>query len=341
MNIKNILNRSEIIGNINGDIAEKILNLNDTELVQLQKLAKSLKEKYYNKNISFFYPGQYFPSISITGSYCEQNCKHCNKHYLVSMVQAPTPDILLKKCQELDKNGAVGCLVSGGFDKEAKLPFENFITTLKKIKSTTNLILNLHTGLINKELALQLGEIGIDVVSFDVTADDYTIKEIYGLNKTKNDYIKSLNWLLASKIKFIAPHICIGLNPNNILSEFQALSLIKDMNPKLIVLIALIPTRGTPLENQTPPSPEFISKIICLTRLMYPKSQISLGCMRPKKRNIKVETELIALNSGIDRLVLPSRKTIDYASSNSFIISHFNSCCAIPTHLIKPFNLNI
>jgi len=321
--------------NINHEFVQYLLDLDLDSFISFQKLSFDLTYQHFNKSISFHYPGSSFPSISITGSKCELNCKHCNKHYLKSMIHADSPDSLLSICMKLHQKGAVGCLISGGFDKSAKVPLDKFIDTLKTVKNSTNLILNLHTGLISKTLATQLGDIGIDIVSFDITGDDYIIKEIYGLNKSKFDYKNSLIGILESKIKFVAPHICIGLNPNNIFSEFESLSLIKDLNPELIVLIAFIPTHGTSMESIPPPTPLYISKIISLTRFMFPKSEIALGCMRPKKHNLKFETEKLAFHSGINRIVLPSRSISNYIHSNGFIINRYHSCCALPNAFLN------
>ena len=335
MLIDKILDKNGSIKEIDPKIALEIINADDIELEKLQQLCLSLTRKEFGNLINSYYPGLNFPSISITGNKCALNCKHCNRHYLESMIPATTPQKLLKICNELNEKGATGCLISGGFDNNAKLPFEKFLDVLREIKNSTDLILNLHTGLITEDLAIKLGEIGIDLVSFDITTDNYIINKIYGLNKSPNDYINSLNWLLESKIRFIAPHICIGLNPKNIMSEFQSLSVIKRINPSIIVLIAFIPTRGTAMENSPAPTPNFISKIICLTRLMFPKSEISLGCMRPKSGQIKYKIEKYAINSGVSRIVLPARKIINYILSKNYTIKRFNTCCAIPSDLLK------
>lgn len=323
------------IKKIDSRIALKVINANDSELKKLQKYCFALSQKQFDKTILTFYPNNLFPSISITADKCALHCKHCNHHYLENMIPASNKKKLVEVCRNLDDSGANGCLISGGFNENAKLPLDNFLDALKEIKETTNLILNLHTGLIDKKLADSLGEIGIDLVSFDVAGDEFIIKNIYGLDKSPKDYVNSLNWLLESKIKFIAPHICIGLNQKNTLSEFLSLSIIKNINPKLIVLIAFIPTKGTPMESAHAPTPELISKSICLTRLMFPTSEISLGCMRPKRGKLRYYIEKMALKSGITRIVLPSRKITRYFASEHYKINEYNSCCALPHTLLK------
>lgn len=329
MVLKKLLDQDGSIKEIDKEIALRIIDSSSEEFHEIQEFSKKLTQKNFDKKISLFYPLSDFPSISITGSKCEMNCQHCNHHYLETMIAADTPQKLIKICRNLDKRGAIGCLISGGFDKEAKLPLGKFLNALKEIKNKTSLILNLHTGLITKKLAEKLGEIGIDVVSFDMTGDIYILNNIYKIDYSIEDYKNSLNWLLESKIKKIVPHICIGLNPNNRLSEYLSLSMITDIEPELIVLIAFIPTKNTPMESNPPPNSDDISKIVCLTRLMFPGSQISLGCMRPKKGKSKAEIEKKAFDSGITRMVLPSRKTINYITSKKYKLVKYNCCCGL------------
>ena len=58
------------------------------------------------KVMRLYYVWPKFPSISITGSACALNCKHCDKVYLKHMTAATTPDKLLKLCKTLKIKGA-------------------------------------------------------------------------------------------------------------------------------------------------------------------------------------------------------------------------------------------
>ncbi|MFX1453372.1 MAG: radical SAM protein, partial [Promethearchaeota archaeon] len=215
------------------------------------------------------------------------------------------------------------------FDENFSLPFEQFISALTYIKRNTNLVLNVHTGLISKKLANELGKTGIDIISFDIVGDRETIKQVYGIDKTPQDYLRSLKALIDTNIKYIAPHICIGLNFGKISGEIEALKLIKEINPYLIVLLALIPTKNTPMENISL-EPEKIIKIIAITRLMFPNTPISLGCMRPGGIYRK-ELDLLAFQAGINRIEIPSNFFIKYLIDNGYIIKKIDSCCALPS----------
>ncbi|MHA1385769.1 MAG: radical SAM protein [Candidatus Helarchaeota archaeon] len=307
---------------------DKILQLSDDNLRELLKITRKLTDNKFGKIIKSYVPGKKFPAISITGSQCFLSCKHCNKHYLELMINANTPDKLIDVCKKLDEEGAIGCLISGGFDQNFALPFEDFINALTFIKQNTNLILNVHTGLISEEMAKKLGDTNIDIVSFDMVGDKETIKQVYNIEKTPQDYLRSLNALKNTKIKYIAPHICIGLNFGRISGEIEALKLIRNLNPYLIVLLALVPTKNTPMEMIVMDKFK-ISKIIAITRLMFPNTHISLGCMRPGG-TFRQELDTYAFLAGITRIEIPSNPLITMAKENGYTIQKINSCCALP-----------
>ena len=173
------------------------------------------------KVLNCYYPGEKFPAISITGDECALNCKHCGQHYLKQMQSANTPEQLKTLCIELAQNGANGILISGGCDANGSVPLENFMDIIAAIKRETNLIVNVHTGLIaDIQTAQRLANTGADVASVDIVGDTETIQEIYGLDKTPNDYRLTLSFLFEGSIPNIVPHICIGLNHGELKGEF-------------------------------------------------------------------------------------------------------------------------
>ncbi len=324
----------EIDGDSSGARAIQFLSeLDSEEFSELLRTAWTIRQKNFDPVLNCFYPGKQFPAISITGSKCALQCNHCNKHYLTLMTSAETPAKLWNICKSFQEEGKLGCLISGGYNQDAMLPFKEFLPILKQIKNETDLILNVHTGLVNEEVALQLGDSKIDIVSFDFVGDKETIQEIYGIHKKPEDYLNSLQFLLQSKIPYIVPHICIGLRRGDLSGEIRALKLIKSLKPYLIVLLGFIPTVNTPMENLAPPSPELIAKIIATTRILFPKTPLSLGCMRPGKK-LRNQIDIYAIHAGINRIELPTTKAVQYALQQGLVIHKFNSCCAVPLELL-------
>jgi uncharacterized radical SAM superfamily protein len=312
--------------------AKFLLQLSLEKLEIIQKAAFNIRLQNFGRVLRAYSPGNRFPSISLTGSECSLSCAHCDKHYLEHMLDGSSPEKLLKICYELERNGAVGCLLSGGLDENAAIPFEKFLDAIAEIKKETNLVLNAHTGLLSRSIAQILGKIGVDVASVDVIGDERTIKEVYGLNKIPEDYFNNLMTIRESGISYIAPHICLGVHYGKIVGELNALEMARQINPDEIVIIGLIPTRETLMEDTTAPSPETFGQIVAIARLMFPKTPLSVGCMRPKGR-LRIEIDKQVIKSGADRLELPTRSALKELSELNLEIKKIEACCTIPEWL--------
>ncbi|MEM2889890.1 MAG: radical SAM protein [Candidatus Hadarchaeum sp.] len=279
------------------------------------------------------YPHPAFPTISITGRNCALSCKHCGRHYLKDMISCTTPEALYEKCLKLSSKGAVGVLLSGGFNVEGYVPFEPFLDTIEKIKEHTNLFISAHTGLVPEWLAKEMGRAGIDLADFDLVGDDSTIKSVLGIQKTVNDYRSSLR-SLTRYISYVVPHICVGLHFGKLLGEFRALELASEVKPHLLVLLVLSPTFGTVFEKLAPPPVEVFKKVAIKARLMFPEIDIALGCMRPRF-HYRHELELAALQSGVDRIELPSERTLEAARKMGMMVKKLKACCSVPDDLVQ------
>ncbi len=299
---------------------------------ELQSRAFSVK---FKRDPTFFacYPHPRFPVISITGSGCALNCKHCGRRYLEHMRPCLTPDTLFTTCVELAANGARGLLISGGYNNEGYVPFEPFLDAIERVKRETGLFISAHTGLVPSWLARELGRAGIDLADFDLIGDDETIKLVLGIDRTVEDYRNSMKALKRS-LPHVAPHICIGLHAGGIKGERKALELAAEINPQSLVMLVLVPTPETDFEHVVGPSPEAVGEIIAEARLKLPETTLALGCMRPRDSE-RVEFEFQALSSGIDRVELPSEQTLEAARRIGLNIRKLDTCCAVPNELVE------
>lgn len=283
------------------------------------------------REIRFYYPYPRFPSVSVTGSKCGLNCKHCSGHYLEQMADVSSPIKLRKFCRKLEKNGGTGLLVSGGSTIEGKVPLKHFFETIRWVKNNTSLIINVHTGIVERSEAEEISTTGVDIVSVDIVGDVNTIRDVYGLNYSVKEYADTLFNLKDAGIPNIVPHICVGLDYGKILGEYKAVDIAGRINPKIIVILGLIPTKDTPMQDVKPPSNKDILDIIDYTQKIYPKTEISLGCMR--SRINKRELEWLAIEAGVDRIATASHSTIERAKKQGYKVNIIDGCCSIPKKL--------
>jgi len=291
---------------------------------------KQALQKKFTRDPTFYacYPHPRFPVLSITGDSCALNCKHCGRRYLRHMRHCLTPDVLYRTCIKLASDGARGVLLSGGFNGDGYVPFEPFLDAIERVKRETRLFLNVHTGLVPPLLAKELGRAGVDMVSVDLIGSNETIELVLGIEKTTRDYEQTLKELKQA-VPHVVPHICIGLHEGKIEGEGEALEIAAKIRPTALVFLVLVPTTGTQFEKISPPSPSEVGRVIADARLKFPEATIALGCMRPRGNN-RVEFELQALRSGVDRIEIPSEQTIEAARKLGLDVQRLKACCAVP-----------
>jgi len=288
-----------------------------------------------NRDLLACYPHPSFPTISITGGNCALSCKHCGRHYLKKMIPCTAPEALQEACLRLYSKGVKGVLLSGGYNAEGYLPFESFLDAIERVKRETGIFISAHTGLVPEWLAKEIGAAGIDLADFDLVGDDDTIKLVTGTDKTVEDYRQSMK-ALSRSVKYVVPHICVGLHAGELRGEFRALEMASEIKPSLIVLLVLTPTPETEFEKLTSPSPEDFENVAVAARLRFPKAQLSLGCVRPRDSR-RLGIELAALHSGFDRIELPSGQTLKTARAMELIIKKIPTCCAVPEEIASNF----
>ena len=266
-----------------------------------------------------YYPMPKFPPISLSGTACQLRCQHCDATYLRGMLAADTPEALLSTCKTLSQKGAVGALLSGGSDREGGiLNLKTMLGAIQRIKQETSLILNLHPGLLDKATAEGLR---VDFASLEIPAQD-VITNVFRLDARTEDYVATYDRLREAGIE-VVPHISVYAGGEHaLLRAVHA--------PNVIVVIVFSPTRHTGMSDEAPPAPSMVADVIRNVSAMFPKAEISLGCMRPRDKGLREEIELAALDAGASRMELPSRKTLAYARERGYTIQGFDACCALP-----------
>jgi len=319
---------------------KKVLDANgEEELKELLKEAQSVKQKKFGKKIHFYAPSfmyyktSYyhssptdFPTISVTGRSCALKCKHCGGTVLNTMYSAATPEKLFDLCKQLKRREALGCLISGGCLPDGSVPLGKFIHVIEKVKRELGLTVIVHTGIIDFKTAKRLKNAGVDAALIDVIGSDETIREIYRLNVTVKAYEDSLKALHEASVAFV-PHVIVGLHYGKLKGELHALKIISKYQPSALVIIAFMPIHGTEMEKVTPPKPIEIAKVIATARLMFPKTPLALGCMRPKGKH-RIETDILALKAGVNAIAFPTEEAIKFVEKQGYTTTFSSLCCS-------------
>lgn len=232
-------------------------------------------------------------------------CLHCQGHFLKGMIPAEKPSRLWQVACELQEKGATGFLLSGGCDMNGRVPMVDFAGTLKRIKRETDLLVNVHPGLVSSKEADILSSAQVDSVSVDVVGSEETLREVYNLDCTIGDVERSLRLLREASVP-LTPHICVGVHGGRLVGEWRALDMVSESDPRALVITSLLPVPGTPFEAVRAEDSDLVD-FYRQSRRALPKIPIVLGCMRPRNSAWLDDT---LLKEGIDGIAVPLPATL-------------------------------
>jgi len=289
---------------------------------------------HHGSKFTFYLPGMIrygqergrYPALSITGNRCALQCEHCRGKLLEPMIAAQTPDRLIEICRRLSKNGAHGILLSGGSDRQGKLPWEIFSSAIKRVKEATPLFISAHTGFCFNASYELLKQAGVTQALIDVMGDEKTATLVYHLNGLKQVH-QALEGIKKSGLELV-PHIVGGLFYGKIRAEYEALEIIRQYDPDALVVVALTPLKGTPMAHIESPSPLEIGRLIAHARLLLPEVPISLGCERPRIKEGWL-MERFAIWAGANRMAIWSQEAVEEAKHLGLTPRFQATCCSL------------
>ncbi len=254
-------------------------------------------------------------SISLTDKDCEQNCAHCNGHYLKGM--SSLPQAMQVTAAEFDS-----ILISGGSNINGKVDFSQHINNILQLPE--HLAINLHPGFQPPDELHALTR-RKPTISFDIPADEQVINNVYGLPYSAKDY-RELFCSYASVFRTI-PHLTLGLNDRDNSGELETIEFLAAQKPEMLVFIIFRPTPKTRMSDRQPPAMERLTEVFRLTTELI-KCPVLLGCMRPAGQ-YRTDLDIIAWMYGIKKIVQPDHKLLKILSDNDIRLINHSNCCAL------------
>ncbi|MGC8786172.1 MAG: radical SAM protein [Anaerolineae bacterium] len=224
---------------------------------------------------------------------------------------------------DADVTGMTSCLVSGGCDQRGKVPVTTHLAQIQALRPGR--LLNWHVGMID-EGDMRVIAPYVDIISFDFVGEDETIREVYGLDYTGDDYLRTYQML--RRYAKVVPHLTIGLRGGQIYGEYQALRQLKAVGLDALVLLVFMPTPETRYAHCQPPSLDEVVDFMLTARLTLPDTPIYLGCMRPGGR-YRRELDALAVRAGVNKIVNPAPSAVQEAKDLLLAIQWESECCVI------------
>ena len=266
-----------------------------------------------------------FAAFSVTGAQCECRCAHCNAGLLQSMADVNTTEKFIAHVDKAAGAGCTGILVSGGSGPDGAVPLLSHIDGIAYAKKR-GLRVIVHTGLLDQETANALKSVHVDQILLDVIGSEKTIRSVYGIEKTPDDYLASMRCCKDAGLE-MAPHLVIGLDFGIIEGEYNAVDLIHRAGAENLVLVVLVPKRGTKMAGILPPSLPEILDVFRYASETLTYCSISLGCARPHSYSAALEKAAVDL--GFASIAYPHGETIHYAKENGLEPFFFEECCSL------------
>ncbi len=315
-----------------------------TQKNSLQEQAFAVRQANFCNDIKFFAPGlksyaipefeqknpYAFQSISLTGSGCALDCDHCNKKILEPMIALDPKEGIFSMCEKLKARGMESVLISGGSLKTGEVPFMKHIKAIRRIKDELGLRIIMHTGLVSKEeQAAALKEAGVDGIALDIIGANETIRDVYHMDATVDDFDKTLALLTKYELS-LRPHVILGLHYGKFLGEYTALDMIAKYNVQSLVIVILVPMSDTKMWGVDPPNTDDVAEFFAKARLKMPNTNLMLGCARPLGEYKKI-VDKAAVESGINGIAFPAQGIIAHAKTMGLSPSFFENSCSCGT----------
>lgn len=271
-------------------------------------------------------PNRFLP-VSVTGTACALQCEHCRTKVLEGMVSV-TPEMdLLAIARDLHAQGTRGLLVSGGSQKHGGVPLLPHVDAMRRVREELGMRVVVHSGVVSPKLADGLADAGVDAVMLDIIGAEETIRDVYHLDLTPEDFDRALGTLADRGLRII-PHIVIGLHYGELLGEWHALEMIRRHPVSTLILVVLTPLVGTPMGMLKPPAPEACAEFFATARAAMPDTKVNLGCGRPGGK-AKIALDRAAIDHGLNGIAYPADGMVAYARERGLEPTFHEFCCSM------------
>jgi uncharacterized radical SAM superfamily protein len=300
-----------------------------------------LRKEHFGSTMEFYAPGlkrwqtaewrplkhNRFLPISVTGTACALQCDHCKTHVLEGMVTLQKDTDLFATAQRLHASGTDGILVSGGSNRTGGVPLLPHVAAMRRVREELGMRVIVHSGVVSPKLAAGLAAAGVEGVMLDIIGAEETIREVYHLDLTPDDFERSLALLAARRLRII-PHIVLGLHYAQLLGEWRALEMIRRYPVSTLILVVLTPLVGTPMAHLKPPPLDDVIEFFATARQAMPDTKVNLGCGRPMGK-MKQEMDRAAIDHGLNGIAYPADGAIEYARERGLDPALYEYCCSL------------
>ena len=240
--------------------------------------------------------------MSIKTGSCPEDCKYCpqSAHFNVDLKKEKLVEVSkVKEAAKLaKKNGADRFCMGAAWKKLPKgKDFNKVIEMIKTVKSL-ELEACVTLGSITEIQAKELKKAGLDAYNHNIDTSPEFYKEIISTRNFEERLDTIKNVRKAGISVCCGGIIGMGETWDDRAKMLEVLANL-DPFPESVPINALVPTRGTPLENREPIKPFDMVRMIAVTRIIMPTTRVRLSAGRKK---LSPETQMLCFLAGANSI---------------------------------------
>ena len=269
-----------------------------------------------------------FPAFSITAGACALMCDHCEANILDPMIPATSPEMLEEKVRDLVLlHNLQGFLLSGGSNRRNEIAYERYYPVIEKLKTEfPHLRIAIHSALLDEARAKRMETAGVDTAMMDVIGAQETIRDVYHLDRSVDDFEATLASLCSTSME-VVPHIVIGLHYGRTMGEANALDICARHGIHALVLVVVMPFYAK-AGTFSAPATRDVGEIFLEARQRLANKQVLLGCARPPGMARRV-IDSYAVMAGLDGIAFPADGMVALADVIGRPYHQEHACCSI------------
>ncbi len=276
---------------------KKILEILNLPLNDLIFKAQKVHRKFF-RNTGV----QLASLVSIKTGSCPEDCKYCpqSAHFNVDIKKEKLMDFsdLKTAAFKAKKNGADRFCMGAAWKKLNDGPeLDSVLDMIKEVKSL-GLEACVTLGSVSYSQARKLKEAGLDAYNHNIDTSPDFYKKIIS-TRTFEERLETIKNISDAGISVCCGGI-IGMG-ETWEDRAKMLEVLVNLTPppESVPLNALVPVKGTPLENQPPVNPLEMVRMVATTRIVLPKTRVRLSAGR---KNFSNETQLLCLLAGANSI---------------------------------------
>jgi uncharacterized radical SAM superfamily protein len=271
-----------------------------------------------------------FPAFSVTAAGCALMCDHCQAKILEPMIPATSPEMLEAKVRAMTATQDLhGFLLSGGSTRRNEIRYERYWPVLERLKRDfPRLKIAVHSALTDGPRARAMAAAGVDTVMMDVIGAQETIRDVYHLERSVDDFEATLAALCTTRME-VVPHIVVGLHYGRLLGEANALDIVSRHPVHSLVLVVIMPFYARTGTFVTPSTSD-VGEVFLEARKRIADRQVLLGCARPPGMHRRV-TDAYAVMAGLDGIAFPADGALAVAQAIGREAEQEHACCSVKT----------